>query len=143
MSVLNIEEISRSRSAQIGVLTRLQNEIKTLIIENEQKENLVRKKESYDRAWKKFVNVHEEYFNLLDTEYDKEKATESYNEQIQKKLKLDARVYDWLHESKSTVTSSRKTSSSKASSRLSRKKRKISAFPFTTRTIKKSRGTGI
>ena len=49
------------------MLTRFQNEIRTLIIENKEKENLVRrKKESYDRTWKQFVNIHEEYFNLHD-----------------------------------------------------------------------------
>ena len=56
----------RSRSAHIGVLTKCQNEIKTLMRKGEQKEKIIERFEKFEEHWRKFVNIHEEYFELLE-----------------------------------------------------------------------------
>ena len=55
----------------------------------------------FDEAWPKFVNVHENYLQLLRVYYGGDaclldKAVKSYDEQMERKLNLDLSVNLWL-----------------------------------------------
>lgn len=112
-----LEEVRRSRSAQTGVLTRLNNEIRTLIENEEEVEKLIEKRASYERIWKRFIDIHEEYFILLVNEHDKEAARHSYLEQIEKKLNLESLIKEQFNKRNGEVACSSKVSeqSSKSS----------------------------
>jgi hypothetical protein len=51
--------------------------------------------EAFRAAWYKFIDAHENYFALLESENVRKFAVASYDEQKKRKLKLDAMVTDW------------------------------------------------
>ena len=137
------EEIRRSRSAQIGVLTRLNNEIKTLIANEEEIEKLIEKRTSYENAWKRFVDSHEEYFILLNNEHDKEAARQSYLEQIERKLTLESLIKEQFNKRNVEVACSSKvseqSSKSSKSSSISRKREKLALMRLRLKQLEKIR----
>lgn len=78
-----IHQLYKSRSGQIGVLAEAYNNIQRLIV-NEQGNvgDISLKFESFAEAWCKFVDVHENYLDLLENESNKQNACTSYEEQI-------------------------------------------------------------
>ena len=46
-------------------------------------------------GWRTFVKVHEEYFTMLETEEEKEKARATYEEQMQRKIDFESALKSW------------------------------------------------
>ena len=94
-----IEEIrkhSMSRSAHVGVLTRIYNEIHDLIVnEKGNVGDISEKYNAFCEAWYKYIDAHEKFFALLESESDKQQAVVGYEEQKERKLKLDEMVTGW------------------------------------------------
>ena len=107
----------------------------------------------FDEAWRKFVDAHESYLELLDSPTDAlvlEKARTTYDEQLKRKLHLDFDVRLWHkyrepergeHNSmfSGETRESRRSGVSGASSRLStvsRKKEKLALAQLNLRQLK-------
>ena len=107
----------------------------------------------FDEAWRKFVDAHESYLELLDRPTDAlalEKAQATYDEQLKRKLDLDFDVRLWhkdrepeqgeYHSMFSGETQgSRRSGVSRSSSRLStvsRKKKKLALAQLNLRQLK-------
>jgi len=61
-------------------------------------EDVSRKRMKFDEAWRKFVDTHESYLELLDSPTEApvlEKAQAIYDEQLKRKLDLDSDVRLW------------------------------------------------
>ena len=86
-----------SRAGHMGNLTKIRNRLMDLIKEDGDRE---------DEAWRKFVNVHENYLQLLREHYGGDacllvKAVKGYDKQMERKYNLDLSVKLWLGKSKS------------------------------------------
>ena len=82
--------------AHIGLLTRIYNEIRDLILHKKGNVGDISSKyNSFGNAWCNFVDVHERYWMTLHDERDREIASASYEEQTKRKLRLDSLVNDW------------------------------------------------
>ena len=85
------------------------------------------KTRDYDKCWKEFVNVHEQYIQLLVHEEEMESARCSYKEQMTCKMHLDELMASWRRRLKlearergEVSSSSRNTSRSSVSKSMSR-----------------------
>jgi hypothetical protein len=58
------------------------------------------KKDAYDKLWCEFVTVHEEYLEIVAAEDEKRRAILTYRGQMAKKVHLDGVVTSWCRKSK-------------------------------------------
>ena len=105
---------------------KCQNKIKTLMRNGEEKEKIIERFEKFEEHWRKFVNIQEEYLELLEDDDERDKARESYKLQIEKKIVLDAELKSFnfnVRETRPKVSSSKRSSSrsSKSSKTISKK----------------------
>ena len=145
--------LQRSRAGHIGNLTKAHDEIVHLMESDASPEDVLRKREKFDEAWRKFVDAHESYLELLDIPTDAlvlEKAQTIYNEQLKRKLDLDLDVRLWhkdrgleggeYHSMLSGETRggrrSRVSTSSSRLSTVSRKKEKLALEQLNLRQLK-------
>lgn len=90
--------LQKSRAGHIGNLTKVHNEIVHLMESGASAEDVSRKRMKFDEAWRKFVDAHESYLELLDSPTEApvlEKAQAIYDEQLKRKLDLDSDVRLW------------------------------------------------
>ena len=124
-----IHRLSKSRSGSVGVLTRLNNEIRDLIInEKGNVGDILSRYDSYREAWHNFIDAHEKYLELLQGETDKQEAAASYEEQKERKIELDNMVTQWRAKVDSAQSSECK---SEHESKESRSKSKVSSVSTT------------
>lgn len=89
-----IHQLLKSRSGHIGVLTKAYNSSQHLIVNDKGNVgDISLNLERFSEAWRKFVDVHEKYFVLLES--DKQNACANYEEQVQQKLCVDTMVTEW------------------------------------------------
>ena len=145
--------LQKSRAGHIGNLTKVHNEITRLMESDGSSEEVLRERMKFDEAWRKFVDAHESYLELLDSPTDAlvlEKARTTYDEQLKRKLDLDFDVRLWHkyrepergeHNSmfSGETRGSRRSGVSGASSRwstVSRKKEKLALAQLNLRQLK-------
>lgn len=90
--------LQKSRAGHIGNLTKVHNEITHLMESDASLEDVLREHVKFNEAWRKFVDAHESYLELLDSPTDAlvlEKAQTIYDEQLKRKLGLDFDVRLW------------------------------------------------
>ena len=90
----------------MGNLTKILNRLMDLIKEDGAREDVLNGCRQFDEAWCKFVNVHENYLQLLREYYGGDpclldKVVKSYDEQMERKCNLDLSVKLWLEKSES------------------------------------------
>ena len=95
-----------SLAGHMGNCTKIRNRLLDLIKEAGVLEDVLNGCRQFDEAWRKFVNVHENYLQLLRECYGGDaclldKAEKSYDEQMERKLNLDLSVKLWLEKSES------------------------------------------
>ena len=95
-----------SRAGHMGNLTKIRNRLLDLRKEDGAREDVLNGCRQFDEAWRKFVNVHENYLQLLREYYGGDacllgKAVKSYDEQMERKCNLDLSVKLWLGKSES------------------------------------------
>ena len=88
-------QVSRSRSGHIGNLTRIYNESHSLMDGDGTLEEISCRAQDVSTGWRKFVKIHEEYFTMLETEEEKEKARSTYEEQMQRKIDFESALKSW------------------------------------------------
>lgn len=79
--------LHKSRAGHIGNLTKVHNEITRLMESDGSSEEVLRERMKFDEAWRKFVDAHESYLELLDSPTDAlvlEKARTTYDEQLKR-----------------------------------------------------------
>ena len=85
--------LEKSRAGHIGNLTKIHNEITRLMKSDASSEDVVlRERMKFDETWRKFVDAHESYLELLDSPTDAlvlENSRTNYDEQLRRKLDLD------------------------------------------------------
>ena len=75
----NINTIFKSRLEYINSLLRLQEDIQGLIDAGPGNvDQVMSKKDVYDKTWCKFVTVHEEYLEIVTAEDEKRRASLTY-----------------------------------------------------------------
>ena len=77
--------LQKSRAGHIGNLTKVHNEIAHLMESDARPEDVLRECVKFDEAWRKFVDAHESFLELLDSPMDAlvlEKAQTIYDEQL-------------------------------------------------------------
>ena len=62
--------LQKSSAGHIGNLTKFHNEITRLMESDGSSEEVLRERMKFDEAWRKFVNAHERYLELLDSPTD-------------------------------------------------------------------------
>ena len=97
--------LKNSRSGYIATLTRLRGNIKEIMDNCGDLEDLKLNQDSYEDAWRKFVKTHEEYIECLDVlsrceELDR--ANDSYKEQIAQKAVFETVIESWKSKAMST-----------------------------------------
>jgi len=90
-----LNALIRSRSGLVASMTRFQWEIQTLIEENGESSLVVMKLTTYNHVWIKYVNVHGNIIQLLDSEKESLKACSHYEDQRNKKVNLELLVSSW------------------------------------------------
>ena len=90
--------LQKSRAGHIGNLTKVHGETVHLTESDASPEDVLRKRDKFDKAWRKFEDAHESYTELLNSPTDTlvlEKAQTIYDEQLKRKLDLDLDVRLW------------------------------------------------
>ena len=90
----------------VATLTRLRGNIQGIIDNCGTLEDLQLKRDSYEEAWRRFVNTHGEYIECLDvlSRYeDVERADADYKEQMSKKATFDNEIETWKFQVTSSV----------------------------------------
>ena len=95
-----------SRTGHIGNLTKIRNRLMDLTKEDGAREDVLNGCRQFDEAWRKFVNVPENYLQLLREYYGGDpcvldKTVKRYDEQMERKLNLDLSVKLWLEKTES------------------------------------------
>ena len=139
----------------VATLTRLRGNIQGIIENCGTLEDLQLKRDSYEEAWRRFVNTHEEYIECLDvlSRYEEvERADANYKEQMSKKATFDNEIETWKFQVTSTIekrendlksyprrsrksTKSGSTGSSSASSAVAKKKEKLALAQLKTKQV--------
>ena len=135
MSLLDdiiINTIFKSRLEYINYLLRLQEDIQGLIDAGPGNvDQVMSKKDVYDKTWCEFVTVHEEYLEIVTAEDEKRRASLTYKEQMAKKVHLDEVVASWCKKTrlygsgKGRSQISSLTSGTSSASALSKKREKM------------------
>ena len=97
--------LKTSRSGYIATLTRLRGNIKEIMDNCGDLEDLKLNQDSYEDAWRKFVKTHEEYIECLDVLSRCEelnRANDSYKEQIAQKAAFETVIESWKSKAMST-----------------------------------------
>ena len=145
--------LQKSRAGHIGNLTKVHNEITHLMESDASLEDVLREHVKFNEAWRKFVDAHESYLELLDSPTDAlvlEKAQTIYDEQLKRKLDLDFDVRLWQRDREPErgeyhsmfsceMRGSRRSGVSRSSSRsstVSRKKEKLALAQLNLRQLK-------
>ena len=145
--------LQKSRAGHIGNLTKVHNEITHLKESDASPEDVLRERVKFDEAWRKFVDAHENFLELLDSPTDAlvlEKAQTIYDEQPKRKLDLHFDVRLWHKDREpergeyqsmfsGEMRGSRRTGVARSSSRLStvsRKKKKLALAKLNLRQLK-------
>ncbi len=123
-----INSLFKTRIELMNTLTTTQEWIQENIYAGTTLEEIMtRKIKGYDECWREFVNVHEQYIELLVHEKEKENACRSYKEQMTRKMHLDEMIASFWRRLKlearergEVSSSSGKTSRSSASKSMSR-----------------------
>ena len=119
-----------SCAGYVATLTRLRGNIQGIIENCGTLEDLQLKRDSYEEAWRRFVNTHEEYIECLDVlgRYEEvERADANYKEQMSKKATFDNEIETW----KFQVTSS-----------IKKRENDLKSYPRKSRKSTKSGSTG-
>ena len=90
--------LKNSRSGYIATLTRLRGNIKEIMDNCGNLEDLKLNQDSYEDAWRKFVKAHKGYIECLDvlSRYEElDRANDSYKEQLAQKAALDIAIESW------------------------------------------------
>lgn len=128
----NINKLFKSRLEYINSLSRLQEDIRGLMDAGPgNNDEIVSKKNGYDKLWSEFVGVHEQYLEVVAAEDERRRANLTYKDQMDKKIYLDKVVACWQRKSKlhsigkgqSQISVSRSAASS--ASALSKKREKV------------------
>ena len=95
-----------SRAGHIGNLTKIRNRLIDLTKEDGAREDVLNGCRQFGEAWRRFVNVPENYLQLLREYYGGDpcvldKAVKRYDEQMERKLNLDLSVKLWLEKTES------------------------------------------
>jgi hypothetical protein len=124
-----------SRAGYVGSLTRIRREIEAHKMSNGTLYDIEKKLESYDKGWREFVNTHEKYLDVIDSDNEKEAAYSLYEEQIKRRFEFGCMIKSWRGEvsqrenidnvscSKSSTRSRASSSSSRLSSLSERRER--------------------
>jgi len=89
------EQLKRSKAGLIGALKKLRGEIWPLSTEEERNlpsVDLAAKLASYDEIWRKFVNAHECFMEIVESEPGKRRAQVMYDEELARKMELDCAI---------------------------------------------------
>ena len=92
------EQLKRSKAGLSGALKKQRGKIWPLLTEDERNltpvasVDLAEKLASYDEIWRKFVNAHECFMELVELEPEKRKAQVMYDEELARKMELDGAV---------------------------------------------------
>ena len=144
-----------SCAGYVATLTRLRGNIQGIIENCGTLEDLQLKRDSYEEAWRRFVNTHEEYIECLDvlSRYeDVERADANYKEQMSKKATFDNEIETWKFQVTSSIkkrendlksyprksrksTKSGSTGSSSASLAVAKKKEKLALAQLKTKQV--------
>ena len=122
--------LKHSCAGYVATLTRLRGNIQGIIDNCGTLEDLQLKRDSYEEAWRRFVNTHGEYIECLDvlSRYeDVERADANYKEQMSKKATFDNEIETW----KFQVTSS-----------VKKRENDLKSYPRRSRKSTKSVSTG-
>ena len=87
-----------SYAGYVATLTRLQGNIQGINENCGTLEDLQLRRHSYEEAWRRFVNTHEEYIECLHVlgRYEEvERADANYKEQMLKKATVDNEIETW------------------------------------------------
>jgi len=79
--------LQKSRAGHIGNLTKVHGETVHLTESDASPEDVLRKRDKFDKAWRKFEDAHESYTELLNSPTDTlvlEKAQTIYDEQLKR-----------------------------------------------------------
>ena len=92
-----ITQLKRSKAGLIGAMTKLRVRGKFWPLVTDDERNLTSvdlaaKLESYDEIWRKFVNAHECFLEIVESEPEKRKAQVMYDEELARKMELDGAV---------------------------------------------------
>jgi hypothetical protein len=97
----NVNTIFKSRLEYINNLLTLQEDIQELMGAGPGNvDQVMLKKDAYDKLWCEFVTVHEEYLEIVAAEDEKRRAILTYRGQMAKKVHLDGVVTSWCRKSK-------------------------------------------
>ena len=144
-----------SCAGYVATLTRLRGNIQGIIENCGTLEDLQLKRDSYEEAWGRFVNTHEEYIECVDvlSRYeDVERADANYKEQMSKKATFDSEIETWKFQVTSSIkkrendlksyprksrksTKSGSTGSSSASLAVAKKKEKLALAQLKTKQV--------
>ncbi|CAH3173430.1 unnamed protein product, partial [Porites evermanni] len=95
-----------SCAGYVATLTRLRGNIQAIIENCGTLEDLQLKRDSYEEAWRRIVNTHEEYIECLDVlgRYEEvERADANYKEQMSKKATFDNEIETWKFQVTSSI----------------------------------------
>ena len=89
-----------SCAGHTGNLTKIRKRVIDLMKEDGAREDVLNGCRQFDEAWRTFVNVHENYLQLLREYYEGDpcvldRAVTSYDEQMEQTLNLDLPVKLW------------------------------------------------
>ena len=144
-----------SCAGYIATLTRLRGNIQGIIESCGTLEDLQLKRDSYEEAWRRFVNTYEEYIECLDvlSRYEEiERADANYKEQMSKKATFDNEIETWKFQVTSSIekrendlksyprrsrksTKSGSSGSSSASLAAAKKKEKLALAQLKTKQV--------
>jgi len=90
--------LKNSRSGYIATLTRIRVDIKEIMDNSGNLEDVKLNQDSYKNVWRKFVKAHEEYIECLDVlahceELDR--ANDSYKEQMAQEAAFETVIESW------------------------------------------------
>ena len=148
-------KLKYSCAGYVVTLTRLRGNIQGIIENCGTLEDFQLRRDSYEEAWRRFVNTHEEYFECLDVlgRYEEvERADANYEEQMLKKAAFDNEIETWKFQFTSSIekrendlksyprrsrksTKSGSTGSSSASLAVAKKKEKLALAQLKTKQL--------
>ena len=143
--------LKHSCAGYVATLTRLRGNIQGIIDNCGTLEDLQLKRDSYEEAWRRFVNTHE-CLDVLSRYEDVERADANYKEQMSKKATFDNEIETWKFQVTSSVkkrendlksyprrsrksTKSVPTTSSSASLAVAKKKEKLALAQLKTKQV--------
>ena len=101
--------LKKTRSGTIGHLTRTYREIETLMLNYDNKNAVIKKKEEIDATFEKFRRVNDTLLEWLDDPKDQEEARSSFESQHEGKVEFDEHFKRWIETAQDIQTGSTPT----------------------------------